>query len=256
MIARVFIGLEFMIAALLLAHIFLKSFTYPATITLLVLLTLYLVVQIAQHGNTGNCGCFGEELEMTPLNAIWKNLAMIAATIALIYIYPVKPYRNQEWIGAIIGMAAIVTPFVLDPININTTPTVINKPINLDPLYEKAPMPHIDLRQGKHIVAFMSLSCPHCKKAARKFAVLRDRDPSLPVYMVLAGNEKNKKAFFDESKSQAVPHLLFHNKEAFLQMAGDAVPAIFYMHNGVAEREANYFQLDPQYIKDWLKHGH
>src|SRR5690606_37920104 len=41
-IARLFIGLEWLIAAWLLAHLYLRRFTYPAAAGLLVLLSAYL----------------------------------------------------------------------------------------------------------------------------------------------------------------------------------------------------------------------
>ena len=252
-IARVMVGMEFLIAGLLLAHIFLRSFTYPATITVLSIFTIYLVFQIMLHGNTGNCGCFGDELKMTPLEGILKNLAMIAVTIALYYLYPIKPYKYQEWISVVIGMVAIVLPFILDPINASLNPTAVKKDIDMTVLYEKEQKPSIELRKGKHIVAFMSLTCPHCKKAAKKFAIVHEQNPDIPIFFVLAGNPKNIKSFFDETKSKNVPHVLFRDPENFLNMEGSGVPAIFYINNSVIEYDANYFQLDPQFMKEWLR---
>lgn len=253
-LAYVFIGLEFMIGLFLLLHIYLVNVTYPATIFLLVMLTAYLVFMLMQQGNTGNCGCFGDWIYMKPLDAIWKNLAMIAATILLIYIYPVKPYKNQEWIAVVAAMAAVVTPFIIEPLNINNTPAKANTPIDLSPLYRNADTkPQIELRTGKHIVAFMSLTCPHCRKAAYFLHVLRDNDPHLPVYMVLSGDHENFKSFFEESKAYNVPSILFDDKDAFITMAGDYVPAIYWVNDGVIEYKSNYTQLDPHLIKKWLK---
>ena len=41
--------------------------------------------------------------------------------------------------------------------------------------------------------------------------------------------------------------------DEFKEMAGDYVPAIYWIDNSVVEREANYNQLDPAIIKKWLK---
>lgn len=255
-IARVMVGLEFMIGLFLLAHIFLKSVTYPVTIALLTIFTIYLFILMGVHGNTGDCGCFGEQVIMTPLQGIIKNVIMIAVVVALMYLYPVKPYKHQEWIAAILAMAVIVTPFILDPINASSTPTVVNEKIDLTPLYEKEKVPEVELRQGKHIVAFMSLTCPHCRKAAKKFAIINNKNPKLPVYFVLAGNPKNLVPFFKETGSEKVPHIMFRDPENFLKMAGSGVPAIFFIDNSIKERDANYFQLDPQYMEDWVEHKH
>ncbi|MCD6064060.1 MAG: protein tlpB [Flavipsychrobacter sp.] len=252
-IARVFIGLEFLIALFLLFHIHLTRVTYPATIILLLALTGYLVFLLVKQGNTGNCGCFGDWIYMKPLDAIWKNLAMIAATGLLYILYPVRPYKNQEWVAAIAGMAAIVTPFVMEPLNVNNTPEKANLPINLSLLYEgNGAKPDVDLGVGKHIVGFMSLTCPHCRKAAYFLHVLKKNDPQLPIYLVLNGDPKDFKSFFDESKAYNVPNMLFDNKTAFIELAGPYVPAIYWVSNSVIEYKSNYSQLDPQLIKKWV----
>ena len=43
-LARFFIGLEFLLAFFMLAHIFLKKFTYPITNLFLIAMTIYLVI--------------------------------------------------------------------------------------------------------------------------------------------------------------------------------------------------------------------
>ncbi|MFN4247788.1 MAG: TlpA family protein disulfide reductase [Flavipsychrobacter sp.] len=253
-IAHLFIGFELLIGVFLLAHIYLKEVTYPVTIGFLAILTIYLVVLIIQQGNTGNCGCFGNWIYMNPLQAIWKNLAMIAACFVLMRIYPVKPYKGQEWIAAVLGMAAIVTTFIISPLNISNTPTVVNRPINLELLYEDAAnKPAAELRTGKHIIAYMSLTCPHCRKAAYLLHVLKKQNPGIPMYLVLSGHPDNKEAFFKESHAEDLPFLLFKDIAAFQEMAGDSVPAIYWVNNGTIEKESTYLQLDPSDIKDWLR---
>lgn len=255
-IARVMVGLEFMIGIFLLAHIFLKSVTYPITIALLAVFTIYLFILLGVHGNTGDCGCFGEQVIMTPLQGIIKNVIMIAVVIALMFLYPVKPYKHQTWISILIAMGVIVTPFIIDPINASSFPTTVNEKIDLNPLYAKDKKPEVELREGKHIVAFMSLTCPHCRKAAKKFAIIYKKNPEMPIYFVLAGNPKNLIPFFQETGAEKVPHFMFRDPENFLKMAGPGVPAIYFIDNGVKEREANYFQLDPEYMEEWASHKH
>src|SRR4051812_39334710 len=76
-IARLMIGLEFLLGLFLLLHIFLRRFTYPSVIAILSVFIVYLIIILLKQGNSGNCGCFGDKLAMTPLAAIWKNIAMI-----------------------------------------------------------------------------------------------------------------------------------------------------------------------------------
>src|SRR5690606_30273094 len=169
-VARDCIGLEILLGLFVVGDVYLRAFTYPAGIMLLAIFTVYLFILIGRQGDTGDCGCFGEAYAMKPSEAIIKNLLMIGIVSALVYLYPVRPFRHTVWIGAVAGMAALATPFVAHPPGADDRPDVLNEVVDLSPLYnaqnpENEP-PAIDLRKGKHIVAFMSLSCRHCKKAA------------------------------------------------------------------------------------------
>lgn len=253
-VARVMIGIELLLGLLLLAHVYLKQFTYKAVIALLAVFIVYLLALIMKQGNTGNCGCFGDKLAMTPLQAIWKNLGMIAATVILMFIYPVKPYKFQEYVFMVLALAAFSAPFVLHNLYIGTAPVKFSRRVNLDLLYKYTPAPQTDLRKGKHIVAFMSLTCPHCKKAGFLLEKIHRQYPEISMYIVLDGAEVHKKAFFEESQISTVPYLYYPHSPEFMAMAGDGVPAIYWMNNGQVEYKSKYayYQLDPSYIKKWL----
>jgi hypothetical protein len=253
--ARLMIGLELLLAILLLGHIYLKQFTYKAIIAILSIFIIYLLIIILKQGNSGNCGCFGDKFSMTPLAAIGKNVVMIAVTVLLMFIYPVKPYKFQEYIFLVCCLIAFSTPFLLNNIYLGTNPVTVNQPINLDPLYKYTPAPDVDLRKGKHLVAFMSLTCPHCKKAAYLLQIIHREHPEIPMYMVLDGNESFKKGFFDETHAGSVPYILYYHTDDFSQMAGPAVPSIYWINNGVIEYKSKYayYQLDPKYMLQWLK---
>lgn len=256
-IARVMVGFEFMLGFFLLAHIFLKQFTYKVVIGTLLVFIAYLLLVIMKQGNTGNCGCFGDKLAMTPLAAIWKNVAMIAVTILLMYIYPVKPYKYQEYILMALCLVSFSTPFLLQNVDLGTSPVKYTRTVDLDLLYKYTPAPAIDLRKGKHIIAFMSLTCPHCKKAAYLLQIIHRKHPEIPIYMVLDGHADHKKAFFDETHAENVPYLLYPHTEDFEKMAGESVPSIYWVNNGVIEYKSKmaYYQLDPKYMLAWMKAG-
>jgi glutaredoxin len=256
-IARLLIGFEVLLGLFLLAHIFLRSFTYKAVIAVLAVFIVYLLIVLLKQGNTGNCGCFGDKLAMKPLTAIWKNLIMIAVTVLLMYIYPVRPYRHQEYISLFLGMAAFSLPYIINPIYTGSAPEKYAKPINLDPLYKYTPAPLADLRKGKHIVAFMSLTCPHCKKAAYLLQIIHREHPDIPVFIVLDGSETFLKKFFDDTHAENVPYLYYRHADEFREMAGPGVPAIYWVNNGIAEYKSvyAYYQLDPKYMEQWLTSG-
>lgn len=254
-IARLMIGMELMLGLFLLFHIYLRSFTYKAVIAILSIFIVYLLVVILKQGNSGNCGCFGTKVTMTPLAAIIKNIIMIAATVLLMYLYPVKPYKYQEYASMFLGLVAYSTPFLLNNLYLGSAPVVYNKPLNMELLYKYQPAPQQELRKGKHIIAFMSLTCPHCKKAAYLLHVIHREHPNLPVYMVLEGAEEQKKDFFKETHAGDVPYLYYHHSDEFKELAGDAVPSIYWVNDGVAEFKSAYayYQLDPSYMEQWVE---
>lgn len=258
--ARLFIGFELLLGLFLLLHLYLKSFTYPAVQALLALFTIYLILLIVRQGNAGNCGCFGESFVMTPLAAIGKNLVLMAFTFLLKKTYATKPYRQSGVIAGFVTMAALVVPFLVFPLSREDHPEVVSRHIDLSPLYDNATAgnmtPTTDLRKGKHIVSFMSLSCPHCRKAALLLQIIHRQHPNLPLFFVLNGSPDRLKDFYKETRSQDVPHVLFRGAEAFQSMAGDAVPAIYFINNSMVEREATYFQLDPGYMETWYMSKH
>lgn len=254
-IARAMIGMEFMLGLFLLLHIFLKKFTYKAVIAVLLAFIVYLIFVIVKHGNAGDCGCFGDKLAMTPMQAIIKNVVMIAMTVVLMYIYPIRPYKYQDIFLPPIIMVAMSIPFIANPTDNSSAPVSYTKPFSLDPLYKYAPAPSTDLRQGKHIIAFVSLTCPHCKKAAYLLQIIHRKHPDYPIYMVIAGAQEHEKSFFDETHAIDVPHFFFRDHtEDFVAMAGDGVPAIYWVNNGKAELQSKntYYQMDPKYIQQWL----
>lgn len=256
-LARLLIGFEILLGLFLLGHIFLRQFTYKAVIAILAVFIVYLSIVLLKQGNTGNCGCFGDKLAMTPLAAIWKNVIMIGVTLLLIYIYPVRPYKHQEYVSLLLGMAAFALPYIINPIYTGSAPEPYNKPVSLDALYKYQPAPAVDLRTGKHIVAFMSLTCPHCKKAAYLLGIIHHEHPDIPMYIVLDGPDAFEKKFFDETHADSVPHFYFHHPEEFRAIAGAGVPAIFWVNNGFAELKSvyAYYQLDPKYMEQWLTTG-
>lgn len=252
-VARLFIALEFTIGALLVGHIYLKKFTYPLTIGVLSIFSIYLIILIIQKGDTGNCQCFGEELQMTPSQAIIKNVIMIAVTILLMYIYPIKPYKGHMYVASLLVMGAIVAAIVAMPLNIGNTPQQIDQPLALDSLYNGARVPKTELREGKHIICFMSLTCPHCRKAAGFFRILKEQHPEYPIYFVLVGHKDHLDDFYQETKATNITYFHLQRKGVLPALGIKSVPTIFWVNDGVAEYKGNYTQLDPAVIDKWLK---
>lgn len=251
--ARLFIALELGIGLLLIGHVYLKKFTYPLTIGVLAFFSIYLTILIILKGDAGNCQCFGDELQMTPSQAIIKNVIMIAVTVLLMYIYPVKPYKGQMYIASLLVMGALVASIVAVPINIGNKPQALGEPFALETLYKGDRVPKTNLREGKHIICVMSLTCPHCRKAASFFRILKEQHPNYPVYFILVGHKDHLNDFYKETKATNITYYHLQKSGVLTEMGITSVPAIFWVNDGIAEYKGNYLQLDPVVIDKWLK---
>jgi thiol-disulfide isomerase/thioredoxin len=82
-LARLILALEIAIGIGVLTSHYMRRLVLPVTIGLLVAFCIHLSWQIAVFGNNGNCGCFGQLIPMTPLEALIKNIITIALALWL-----------------------------------------------------------------------------------------------------------------------------------------------------------------------------
>ncbi|MHA3788822.1 MauE/DoxX family redox-associated membrane protein [Flavobacterium hauense] len=114
--SRTLIGIEFALGLLLLQPHWLKRFVIPSTIVLLVVFIAHLTIQTISSGNAGNCGCFGELLPMTPVEAIIKNIVAVGLLVWLYKLLPAGSDRNNFWVLTTVTLATILVIFMMAPI--------------------------------------------------------------------------------------------------------------------------------------------
>src|SRR6218665_1244329 len=116
--SRILIGIEFALGILILQKNFLRSIVIPATFLLLAVFVGHLTIEtISNGGNSGNCGCFGSLLPMTPIEAILKN---VVAMGLLGWLYVIIPKTGEKthnfWVLTTVTFAAILSMFMTAPI--------------------------------------------------------------------------------------------------------------------------------------------
>lgn len=144
--SRTLIGVEFALGFLLLIPHYLKKITIPATIGLLFIFIIHLSYETFVSGNSGNCGCFGELLPMTPVEAILKNLVAIGLLIWLLKILP-NDTKSNIWILSSVKLACILVIFMLAPMKATTSTKDSNEssstPIDSLPIDSRSTLPFI-----------------------------------------------------------------------------------------------------------------
>jgi hypothetical protein len=110
----------------------------------------------------------------------------------------------------------------------------------------------IDITRGKHIVVFLSASCPHCRLAAKKLLVFKKQSPDFPLIFVLFNNKLRLPGFYDDTKTESIPRILMNSREGFTKLTEGIFPRIFYVDGGTVVYETNYFLVDKNDIEQWL----
>ncbi len=257
-IARLLISIEFFIGMMLISSFNIRFFSRLAVL-ILVVFSLYLIIILIQQGNNRNCGCFGEYIIMTPLQALIKNMMMIGLLMVIYFYHKGIVWSKVKYFILLNVLVSLAAPHILNYVELSYSEQyLVNKedfyPLRLDTLfkYAKIHSPPISLKEGKHIIAFMSLTCPHCKIAAKKIRLMKERNPALPFYFVLNGNEEDLKLFFEDTKSDNVPYCMLLGRP-FVYMAGLKLPSIYIVRNDTVINRIDYISLQQEAIEKWLE---
>ncbi|MBS1587831.1 MAG: hypothetical protein JSS82_20045 [Bacteroidetes bacterium] len=263
-LARFFVGLEAALGVLMIIHFYgNRKWVLKIALALLAVFSIYLVYLWATQGNNVNCGCFGDQVLMSPSASLIKNLIMIGLLVVLIRFHKGISFQWSWLLEPLLFIGIIAGAFIYQPM-VFEKQTWLGKDsykLDLAPLYQPGgkDIPAIDLDHGKHIICFFSLGCPHCRKAALKIHIMKEQNPNLPFYMVLVGADKNFKAFFDETRATNIPYTRLE-EEPFKRIVQKvengqviiAIPQIDWVNNGVVEAQASYITLDKGEIEKWL----
>ncbi len=258
--ARFFIGLEAGIGLLLMANIFgSKKWVLFSSMLLLIAFTIHLFFLYFTVGNDVNCGCMGNIIKMSPLASVVKNIVMMAVVFILIKFRNNDHKKGYNWLSIIVLALLIVIPYFAFPMKNSY------KQMSLDKMYneEQPEKPKKELRNGKNIVCFMSLTCGHCIDAAIEISKINKEYPDLPFYFVFPMTVQDPDeitdklfGFLNETNTANIP-FSFVTKETFVDLVHEAgasgTPVILWMNGNTIERKSNHSELEVKEIEMWLK---
>ena len=251
-LARFFIGLECGLGLLMLMNVSgKKKWVIKTGIGLLVMFTIHLIILLFSKGNDSNCGCMGNVVPMTPGVSILKNIGLLILFGLLHYTARGDRDDKNNKLSILTLVGVIALPFILYNRNF--------KEISLDPVYDMAvtaPTPQVDLRKGKYFLGMLSMTCTHCRDAAKELHQFKVDNPSLPIYIIyLAPPEEFKKDimedFFKETKADNIPYTFMEQKE-FIEIAGTNVPAMYWIKNGRIEQKVKNGQIHIDMFTSWI----
>jgi hypothetical protein len=224
-------------------------------LTILIIFSIYLVFLWITRGNNINCGCFGDDIWMSPSASLIKNACLMAAIFMLLRFNDGWSFRYSRIVPISIIIICIALPFIIMAIPGNEPQWLHEKKyrIDLSSLYTagKQDIPYMDLLHGKHVIAFLSATCPHCQMAAYKMHLMKEKDTTLPFFFVIGG-QRDLKDFWNKTQAQNIPYCRLQ-PEPFVQLAGKSWPAIYFIDNDTVVAQSNYITLDQQQIEDWIR---
>lgn len=231
-LSRLIIGFEFFIAFAILQSHYIKKLVIPSTILLLSVFCIDLAIDIF-GGVDENCGCFGQLIPMTPMEAFIKNIFTI---LLLLFIYRnVTDKEKSSFLLLFNGYLIIsVLMFSLLPIATNSS----NKQVSSFSSYVDS---DFDINNGKKILCFFDAGCDHCMDAAKSLTELSTNNNSFPdVHIVFSDTEEDKiPEFLNYAGSEFSYQVMeFYNPDdeinSYLEVLGFEYenPVVIYYNNG------------------------
>lgn len=229
-LSRFLIGIEFAIAILLLLPFFLRKIIIPATVLMLVVFIVELFYEIFSSGNQGNCGCFGTLIEMTPLEALIKNVISVGLLLGYYWLDKKEEIlsfdlRSRAHFSAIFNVltvsifgvflaapirreaptTATVVPVektMEDSVTAQKKDTAVSVPLkNADtskvvkPLEPKEVLSGFEtlfpnINKGKQILCFFAPGCDHCRATAKAITALKKSNKQFPPVNIIFMDEE------------------------------------------------------------------
>ena len=231
-LSRLIIGFEFFIAFAILQSHYIKKLVIPSTILLLSVFCIDLAIDIF-GGVDENCGCFGQLIPMTPMEAFIKNIFTI---LLLLFIYRnVTDREKSSFLLLFNGYLIIsVLMFSLLPIATNSS----NKQVSSFSSYVDS---DFDINNGKKILCFFDAGCDHCMDAAKSLTELSTNNNSFPdVHIIFSDTEEDKiPEFLNYAGSEFSYQVMeFYNPDdeinSYLEVLGFEYenPVVIYYNNG------------------------
>lgn len=221
-LSRFLIVMELFIGLALFQSFYLKNIILPLSIFILLAFTILLSFSVFA-GDTNNCGCFGEVVKMSPLQAIIKNIFLIF--IGMILFRLQDDNSTKIYIPILILVVSFGTVFGIAPIK-SYENLVFTQYTNFEN------EGRVDLTSGNNLVAVFFIECEHCIETAQEIVKLENETGNISnLYILFAGEDSDSiHSFIDKTQ---IDHPYFRIPlEDFFGLIGNSPPRIYWLKDG------------------------
>jgi hypothetical protein len=229
-----------------------KLFT-TITYVFLAIFSVYLLSLFMTQGNEVNCGCMGQQIALSPVQALVKN-ALTAGILWLSSWFEkqMSLAARPSWLAFIwllaggVGMALSVPGILSTKIEVIEKPQAFDVELLMSNLHNASADFNPD-RSNRYLIAFLSMSCGHCKIAARKLGHLKTSAPELHVFLVLNGDDTELPDFLTNQQVTHLPHAMLA-AAPFVALAGYSVPYLAIIGNQHTLANPKLHELEMRFL--------
>ena len=187
--SRFIIGAELFLAITILFNNYLKRIVVPLSFIMVAVFSVHLSTQLL--GDSENCGCFGDLIPMTPLEALIKNIITL---VILYFIYKKSEDKKSNFSYLVILFLSISTlMFAALPISSQSK----SEGSSFISYVKDEEFLNTESRK---ILCFFDPDCDHCQHAARSLDSLSNLSEDFPPIHIIFSNSDNDTIMLEDMK--------------------------------------------------------
>ena len=254
-LSRLLIFIELIIGLGLILKIFYRQIWW-LTMLLMVGFTIFLVYA-AIFRNDSNCHCFGDLVELNPLQSIVKNIIVIAL-LCVIKTEQSHDYQPvlKKWLVTLTLVVSFVVSFVLLPMDVVYNKIYSdNEEVNEEAFYESlSDSTFVELHEGLYLINYVLAGCKYCKIGAEKATMMLDRhgiDHSRLKFFI-GGSDEAIERFIEIAGTEDYEHWKLP-APLFMTITYGKFPLFVFVDDGKVVKAGDFRIVEDNEINDFFK---
>lgn len=257
--SRLLIAGEFILGLFLILKIH-RRFTWNATMIVQILFTLFLTYT-ALFRNDANCHCFGDLVELSPLESIAKNIVIIGLLLFLAKDNQSKDNSHRSWLTWLIINCTLLIVFVVSP------PDVIykmiystEKEISTVDLYDSFDdIVSFNVQQQKEdiiqpaadskLIAIVSSGCKYCQIGIKKLSMImkKNEQKTDKINIFIWGSDEGILNFIKETDTEDYSYWKINPKQA-IDITYGRFPIFIWLEDGEVVSVGDFRDIDERQL--------